>query len=108
MPAAADRPAPALDLRVFITGANGFIGSALAERFRELGAAVTGVDLEAKPEQGVVAGDVTAPDTWADALADVDVVVHTAALLGPAPLFFTPDALFFLALQPLQARLLRI
>ena len=84
MPAAADRPAPALDLRVFITGANGFIGSALAERFRELGAAVTGVDLEEKPEQGVVAGDVTAPDAWADALADVDVVVHTAALLGPA------------------------
>lgn len=78
------RPAPALDLRVFITGANGFIGRAMAERFRELGATVTGVDLADDPERGVLAGDTTKPQAWADALDGVDVVVHTAALLGPA------------------------
>ncbi len=82
--ATGQRPAPALGQRVFITGANGFIGRAMAERFGELGATVSGVDLVANPERGVVAGDVTAPETWADALDDVDVVVHTAALLGSA------------------------
>ncbi|GAA1477831.1 NAD(P)-dependent oxidoreductase [Nocardioides aestuarii] len=78
------RPAPRLDLHVFITGANGFIGRAMAARFRELGATVTGVDLVADPDRGVVAGDTTDPESWAGALDGVDVVVHTAALLGPA------------------------
>ncbi|MEQ6901510.1 NAD-dependent epimerase/dehydratase family protein [Nocardioides sp. YIM 152588] len=80
----ADRPAPALDQHVFITGANGFIGRAMAERFRALGATVTGVDLVADPEHGVIAGDITRPEEWADALDGVDVVIHTAALLGAA------------------------
>ncbi|WP_183092371.1 NAD-dependent epimerase/dehydratase family protein [Nocardioides stalactiti] len=78
------RPAPTLDQRIFITGANGFIGRAMAARFRELGATVTGVDLSADPEHGVVAGNTTRPEEWSDALAGVDVVVHTAALLGSA------------------------
>lgn len=81
---AATRPDPALDQHIFITGASGFIGTALAERFRALGARVTGVDLVADPENGVVAGDTTDPTTWSDALEGVDVVIHTAALLGPA------------------------
>ncbi len=69
-------------MRTLVTGANGFIGRAMMERFRELGATVTGVDLVADPENGVVAGDTTAPETWSGALDGVDVVVHTAALLG--------------------------
>ncbi|MFD7076289.1 NAD-dependent epimerase/dehydratase family protein [Nocardioides sp. NPDC059952] len=79
-----ERPAPALDQRIFITGANGFIGRAMAERFRALGATVTGVDLVADPENGVVAGDITQPERWADELEGADVVIHTAALLGAA------------------------
>lgn len=78
------RPAPALPGHVFITGANGFIGRAMAARFRELGATVTGVDLTADPENGVVAGNTTRPEEWSEALDGVDVVVHTAALLGSA------------------------
>ena len=46
---------------VFITGANGFIGRTLAERWRELGAEVAGVDIAEDPERGVVAGDVSQP-----------------------------------------------
>lgn len=78
------RVAPKLDQHIFITGASGFIGRSMATRFRELGATVTGVDLAADPENGVVAGDTTKPDDWSHALEGVDIVIHTAALLGPA------------------------
>ena len=78
-----DRPAPSLTGRkIFITGANGFIGRAMAERFRVLGAEVSGVDLVADPAHNVRAGDITKPKEWASALSGVDTVVHTAALLG--------------------------
>jgi nucleoside-diphosphate-sugar epimerase len=40
--------------KVFITGANGFIGRALVRRYRELGSEVGGVDFKADPEWGVV------------------------------------------------------
>jgi nucleoside-diphosphate-sugar epimerase len=68
--------------RVFITGASGFIGRVLAERWRALGAEVGGVDRIADPERGVVTGDVSAPGEWQDAAKGADVVVHTAALVG--------------------------
>ena len=38
------RPEVAEPMNVFITGANGFIGRALATRLRDLGCQVTGVD----------------------------------------------------------------
>lgn len=80
-----DRPSPPLaNRKIFITGANGFIGRALAERFRALGAQVGGVDLVADPGRAVVAGDITEPERWAAALDGVDTVIHTAALLGAA------------------------
>lgn len=87
MPAGADgdRPAPSLAGRkIFITGANGFIGRAMAERFRTLGAQVSGVDLVADAAHDVVAGDTTMPAQWSAALDGIDTVVHTAALLGAA------------------------
>ena len=80
-----DRPAPDLaNRRIFITGANGFIGRAMAERFRALGARVGGVDLVAGPDNTVVAGDITKPQDWAGVLDGFDTVIHTAALLGAA------------------------
>ncbi|MFD1810732.1 NAD-dependent epimerase/dehydratase family protein [Rhodococcus gannanensis] len=82
---ATERPAPSLSGRaIFVTGASGFIGRALGRRLRELGAAVSGVDLVADPGNGVVAGDTTDPGSWASALDGVDTVIHTAALLGAA------------------------
>ncbi len=71
-------------MKVFVTGAGGFIGRAVAERFRGVGAEVAGVDFEADPEHGVVAGDVSAHGPWQAALAGADVVVHTAALVSNA------------------------
>ncbi|MCZ7529004.1 MAG: NAD-dependent epimerase/dehydratase family protein [Acidimicrobiia bacterium] len=68
--------------RVFLTGAGGFIGNALAERFRADGWEVGGVDLVADPEHGIVAGDTSEPGTWQEAVSGCDLVVHTAALVS--------------------------
>lgn len=67
---------------VFITGANGFMGRALMERFRSLGATVSGLDVQEDHARGVVAGDIGEPDRWRDNLSGVDVVVHTAAVVS--------------------------
>jgi len=70
--------------RVFITGALGFIGRALAQRYRTLGADVLGVDLRADDAAGVVAGDVGGPGEWQEAMAGCDLVIHTAAVVSNA------------------------
>lgn len=67
---------------VFITGANGFLGQALADRYRTAGVEVRGVDMAADPDRGVVAGDITNPSTWAEALGGAEVVIHTAAIVS--------------------------
>jgi 2-alkyl-3-oxoalkanoate reductase len=71
-----------LPKRVFITGGNGFIGRALAQRYRGLGAEVCGTDFTASPAWNVVAGDVRRPEQWRDQLAGVDLVIHTAAVVS--------------------------
>ncbi|MFN0198907.1 MAG: NAD-dependent epimerase/dehydratase family protein [Planctomycetaceae bacterium] len=68
--------------RVFITGALGFIGRRLAERYRAVGVQVSGVDMQADPALGVVAGDITEPGNWQDALKGAETVIHTAARVG--------------------------
>jgi nucleoside-diphosphate-sugar epimerase len=68
--------------RVFITGARGFIGAALAGRFAALGAEVRGVDVRAAPERSIVAGDIAAPGDWQDHAAGCDLVIHTAAIVS--------------------------
>jgi nucleoside-diphosphate-sugar epimerase len=68
--------------RVFITGANGFIGRALARRYREYGAEVAGVDIAHNDEWNVVAGDLRDLDRWRDHLLGTDLVIHTAAVVS--------------------------
>ncbi|MGL6222929.1 MAG: NAD-dependent epimerase/dehydratase family protein [Steroidobacteraceae bacterium] len=68
--------------RVFISGANGFIGRALARRYRALGAEVRGVDFTPDSGWNVVAGDVRQPDPWRAQLVGVDLVIHTAAVVS--------------------------
>lgn len=73
--------------RVFITGTLGFIGSALAERYRSLGADVRGVDVRGAPDLGVVAGDIRRPGLWQRHAEGCDLVIHCAALVtNTAPL----------------------
>lgn len=76
--------------RVFVTGANGFIGRALMQRFAEMGWATAGVDLAADPQRDVVAGDVGAAGAWQRRVAGSELVIHTAAVVSnnaPAELY---------------------
>ena len=68
--------------RVCITGASGFIGRTLARNLRERGADVVGVDREADPDAGVVAGDISRPGAWQGIADGCAIVIHTAALVG--------------------------
>jgi len=68
--------------RVFITGANGFIGRALAQRYRACGSDVAGVDMAPDPAWNVVAGDVRDVDRWRGCLEGADLVIHTAAVVS--------------------------
>ncbi len=78
------RPSLERPIKVFITGANGFIGRALASRLREVGCQVGGVDLTADPDNGVIAGSTGDPARWSRALIGIDVVIHTAAIVSNA------------------------
>ncbi len=77
-----DRPAPPAPHRVVITGAAGFIGRALLQRFRELGSQAVGIDLQGDAAAGIAAGDTTQPQSWAQHLQGADLVIHTAALVS--------------------------
>lgn len=75
--------------RVFVTGALGFIGGAVAQRLRAAGAEVRGMDRLGDRQLGVVAGDVAAPGVWQQHAAGADLVIHTAAVVSNAQ---GPDA----------------
>ena len=97
-------------MRVFITGASGYAGYYAALRLAEAGHFVTG--LVRHPEQARLAllrlheitlmqGDVAEPDSYRDALARSDVVIHT--MLDKKRPFDTDRALFA-ALESLPRR----
>lgn len=78
-------------MRVLLTGAAGFIGSAIARRLEAAGHEVVGVDLmldsahgSAAPPDGIHHLDVrdAGSSTWAGLLRGIDVVCHQAALVG--------------------------
>ncbi len=68
--------------KVFITGANGFIGRALMTHFRASGAQVCGVDQVPDPEWNVVAGDIARSGEWQKQAWGCDLVIHTAAVVS--------------------------
>jgi nucleoside-diphosphate-sugar epimerase len=72
----------AIPRRVFVTGANGFIGRALVARYRGYGAEVAGVDFAADPARNVVAGDVQDVERWRAHIDGSDLVIHTAAVVS--------------------------
>jgi nucleoside-diphosphate-sugar epimerase len=69
-------------MRVFVTGASGFLGRALCERYAADGHEVRGMDLAAEAARDVVAGDVAVPGPWQDHAAGCDLVIHTAAIVS--------------------------
>jgi UDP-N-acetylglucosamine/UDP-N-acetylgalactosamine 4-epimerase len=87
--------------RWLVTGVAGFIGSALLERLLDLGQTVVGVDNfsnghqrnldsvlaihpDAKLGFRMIRGDIRDPAVCADAVSDVDVILHQAAI-GSVP-----------------------
>ncbi len=58
-------------MKLLITGANGFVGSALVEHLQKQGVACVSATRE-------TVGEIDANTNWATALSGVDVVVHTA------------------------------
>jgi UDP-glucuronate 4-epimerase len=98
-------------MHVLVTGAAGFIGSNLAERLRERGDTVVGLDnfdafypravkernlgrLRGDSGFRLVEGDLRNPDHVAEAVRGVDVVVHLAALAGVRPSLLDPVRFF--------------
>jgi nucleoside-diphosphate-sugar epimerase len=69
-------------MRVFITGASGFIGRALCDRYVTDGHEVLGCDLVADPARNVVSGDVAEAGSWQDHAAGCELVIHTAATVS--------------------------
>ena len=65
-----------------MTGANGFVGRALLERYQELGAEVLGMDVRADPRWNVVAGDLGEAGPWQAHAAGCDLVINTAAVVS--------------------------
>jgi nucleoside-diphosphate-sugar epimerase len=72
--------------RVLVTGAAGRIGSVTTRHLTELGALVTALTIVEDPSlkaDRIVIGDTRSEDDVADALTDVELVVHLAALPHP-------------------------
>ncbi len=67
---------------VLVTGAGGFIGRHLCDRLADRGVTVRGVDLVGDPARGIWEGTTLEPESWREALAGVDAVVHTAATVS--------------------------
>jgi farnesol dehydrogenase len=73
-------------LRVFLTGATGFLGDAIARELRRRDHDVTALvrspgRVAMAPGVREIPGDVTLPDTYRDALRDHDALIHAAALV---------------------------
>jgi nucleoside-diphosphate-sugar epimerase len=70
-----------LNKRILVTGANGFVGSALTARLRERGMPLrAALRRDAPPDSDQVdIGDIDANTDWSRALEDVACVVHLAA-----------------------------
>jgi NAD(P)-dependent dehydrogenase (short-subunit alcohol dehydrogenase family) len=82
-----------------VTGASGAIGSALMAELRSRGWDVVGLDLNEDPGAGVIACDVTDPESVARAVpaaverlgGRIDALVNNAGLGGPASAGAAPD-----------------
>lgn len=76
-------------MRIFVTGAGGFLGTAVVSAAQSCGHEVRALIRDPRRWNGpsddsveLVAGDLRHPDRWVDALDGVDAVIHLAATKG--------------------------
>ncbi|WP_445505161.1 NAD-dependent epimerase/dehydratase family protein [Microvirga sp. G4-2] len=76
---------PAAANSIVVTGAGGFLGSAVAGRLRAKGACVIGLDLKDDEARGVIACDLSRVKSLEAVLQDVefDSIIHCGAISGP-------------------------
>ncbi|WP_236695512.1 SDR family NAD(P)-dependent oxidoreductase, partial [Mycolicibacterium chubuense] len=72
--------------RVLVTGGSGFVGANLVTTLLDRGLEVRSFDrapspLSAHPRLETVEGDITDPEVVARAVAGIDTVIHTAAII---------------------------
>ncbi|MEZ0051596.1 3beta-hydroxy-delta5-steroid dehydrogenase/steroid delta-isomerase [Mycobacterium sp. MAA66] len=72
--------------RVLVTGGSGFVGANLVTELLDRGHEVRSFDrvpspLPANPRLQTVVGDITNPDDVAAAVAGIDTIIHTAAII---------------------------
>lgn len=65
-----------------ITGAAGFVGDRLRERWADAGVDVRGFDFSTDLKRGIVAADISEPEVWTSAFEGAEVVVHAAAVVS--------------------------
>jgi len=69
-------------MTMLVTGANGFVGSALCARLRGDGVSVRGAvrsqNLQPSRDDGVAIGGLSSETAWTASLRNVDQVVHLA------------------------------
>jgi UDP-glucose 4-epimerase len=73
-------------MEILVTGGSGAIGTFVVEALRSAGHSVTILDREPPADDDVqfICGDITDQETVREAVSEVDVVVHLAALLPKA------------------------
>ena len=96
-----------MDTKVLVTGADGFIGSHLVEALLQEGCDVRAfvyynsfnswgwldtLDQAKKDQLDIFAGDVRDPNGVREAMRDVDIVFHLAALIGIPFSYHSPDS----------------
>jgi nucleoside-diphosphate-sugar epimerase len=84
MPVGEHGQQPKVPRSIFITGANGFIGRALMDRYLALGCEVRGMDIQADADRNVVAGDLSQPAAWTKHADGCELFIHTAAVVSLA------------------------
>ena len=80
-------------MNVIVTGAAGFIGSAIARRFRKAGAAVTGWDICSDPERNIISVDMCDSPGIDKVLEEAhpDIVIHCAGSANVSASMSDPD-----------------